>query len=110
MVVVPLVALCHIAVHILEQVRFLRVECGPLDRLPVLYLGASMFNRVGRGLRRSAAVFGQHREADGWVLGVPRPPVESPFRLGGRAPRHCGRVPLRGTFEVRVLQTGVVPG
>ena len=41
-VVAPLVALCQIAVHILEQVRFLRVECGPLDRLPILYLGVGM--------------------------------------------------------------------
>ena len=45
-VVVPLVALCQIAVHILEQVRCLRVECGPPDRLPVLYLGASVFDQV----------------------------------------------------------------
>ena len=57
-VVVPLKALCQIAVHVLEQVRCLRVECGPLDRLPVLYLGASVFDRVGGGLRRGAAVFG----------------------------------------------------
>ena len=41
-VVVPLVALCQVAVHILEQVRFLWVECGPLDRLPVLDLGAAL--------------------------------------------------------------------
>ena len=56
-VVVPLVALCQIAVHILEQVRFLRLEWGPLDRLPVLYLGATVFDRVGGGLPRGAAVF-----------------------------------------------------
>ena len=57
-VVVPLMALCQIAVHVLEQVPRLRVECGPLDRLPVLYLGASVFDRVGGDLRRGAAVFG----------------------------------------------------
>ena len=81
-VVGALVALCQIAVHILEQVRFLRVECGPLNRLPVLYLGASVFDRVGGGLRRGAAVFGQQREGDCRVFGVARSPVESPFRLG----------------------------
>ena len=46
-VVVPFMALCELAVHILEQVRFLWVECGPLDRLPVLDLGAAVFDRVG---------------------------------------------------------------
>ena len=101
-VVAPLVAPCQVAVHILKQVRFLWVESGPLNRLPVLYLGASVFNRVGGGLRRGAAVFGQHREGDGWVLGVPDSPVESLFRLGAGAPRHCGRVPLLGPLEVRV--------
>ena len=101
-VAVPLVALCQVAVHILEQVRFLWVECGPLDRLPVLDLGAAVFNRVGGGLQCGAAVFGQHREGDGWVLSVPRSPVESPFRRGAGPPRHCGRVLLRGPFEVRV--------
>ena len=101
-VVVPLLALCQIAVHILEQVPCLRVECGPLDRLPVLYLGASVFDWVGGGLWRGAAVFGQHREGDGPVLGVPCSPVEPPFRPGAGAPHHCGRVPLRGPFEVPV--------
>ena len=101
-VVVPLMALCQIAVHILEQVHCLRVECGPFDRLPVLYLGASVFDRVGRGLRRGAALFGEQQEGDGQVLCVPRSPVESPFRLGAGAPRHCGCVPLRDPFEVRV--------
>ena len=57
-VVVPLVALCQVAVHIFEQVRFLLVECGPLDRLPVLDLGASVFNRVGRVLWRGTAMCG----------------------------------------------------
>ena len=86
-VVVPLVALCQIALHILEQVRFLRVECGPLDRLPVLYLGASVFNRVGGGLRRGAAVFGQHQEDDGRVLvsHVPRWNLHSALALGPHA-------------------------
>ena len=101
-VVVPLVALCQVAVHILEQVRFLWVRCGPLDRLPVLDLGASVFNRVGRGLRCVTAVFSQHREGAGWVLGVPRSPVESPFRRGAGVPRNCGRVLVCGAFEVRV--------
>ena len=63
-VVVPLVALCQVAVHILEQVRFLWVECGPVYRLPVLELGAAVFNRVGGGLRCGAALFGQHRESE----------------------------------------------
>ena len=86
-VVVPLVALCQIAVHILEQVRFLRVECGPLDCLPVLYLGASVFDRVGGGLRRGAAVFGQHQESDGRVFGVPpsRWNLHSALALGPHA-------------------------
>ena len=101
-VVVPLVALRQVAVHILEQVRFLWVEYGPLDCLPVLDLGASVFNQVGGDLRCGAAVFGHHREGDSWVLGVPRSPVESPFRRGAGARRHCGRVPLRGPSEVRV--------
>ena len=101
-VVVPLVALCEVAVHILEQVRFLWVECDPLDCLPVLDFGAAVFNRVGVGLQCGAAVFGQHQEGDGWVLGVPRSPMESAFRRGAGAPRHCGRVLLRGPFEVRV--------
>ena len=34
-----------------------------------------MFDRVGLGLRRGAAVIGYHREGDGWVLGVPRAPA-----------------------------------
>ena len=95
-------ALCQIAVHILEQVRCLRVECGPLDRLPVLYLGASLFDLVGGGLRRGAAVFGEHREGDGRLLGVPRSPVEPPFGPGAGAPQVCGRVPFPGPFEVHV--------
>ena len=60
-----------------------------------------MFDRVGWGLRRGAVVFGYHREGDGWVLGVPRAPVESLFRLAAGVPRHCGRVTLCGLFEVR---------
>ena len=77
------------------------MECGPLDRLSVLYLGASVFDLVGWGLRRGAAVLGYHREGDGLVLGVPPAPVESPFRLGAGVPRHCGCVTLCGLFEVR---------
>ena len=64
-VVVPFVALREVAVHLLEQVRLLWVECGPFDCLPVLDLGAAVFNRVGGGLRCVAAVFGQHQEGNG---------------------------------------------
>ena len=60
-----------------------------------------MFDRVCWSLRRGAAVLGYHRESDGWVLGVPRAPVKSPFRLGAGVPRHCGRVTLCRLFEVR---------
>ena len=101
-VVVPFVALSEVAVHILEQVRLLWVECGPFDCLPVLDLGAAVFNRVGGGLRCGAAVFGLHREGNGWVLGVPRSPVESPFCRGAGFPRYCRRVLRRGLFEVCV--------
>ena len=90
-VVVPFVALCEVAVHMLEQVRLLWVECGPFDCQSVLDLGAAVFNRVGGGLQ-CGAVFGQHREGNGWVLGVPRSPEESPFRRGAGSPRYCGRV------------------
>ena len=64
-VVFLFVALREIAVHILEQVRLLRVECGPFDCLPVLDMGAVVCNRVGGGLRRSTWRFGQHREVNG---------------------------------------------
>ena len=109
-VAVPLVALCEVAVHILEQVRFWLVECGPFDCLPVLDLGAAVFNRVGGGLRCGAAVFGEHRKDNGWVLGVPRSPVESPF-----TPRRRGPTPLWSCPSLRPLQsvcaaTGDVPG
>ena len=78
------------------------VECGPFDRLPVLDLGAAVFNRVGGGLQCGVAVFVQHREGNGWVLGVPRSLVESPFRRGAGAPRQCGRVLRRGPVKVCV--------
>ena len=89
-VVVPFLALREIAVHILEQVGLLWVECGPFNCLPVLDLGAAVFNWLGGGLRRSTAVFGQQREGNGWVFGVPCSSVESPFRCGVWSPRDCG--------------------
>ena len=95
-------ALCEVAVHILEQVHFLWVECRPFDCMPVPDFGAAVFNRVGGGLRCGASVFGQHWEGNCWVLGVPRSPVESPFRRGAGAPRHCARVFRHGPFEVCV--------
>ena len=101
-VVVPFVALCEVAVHILEQVRLLWVECGTFDCLPVLNLGAAVFNRVGGGLRCGAAMFGQHREGNDWVLGVRSSPAESPFRRGAGSPRYCGRVLRRSPLEVCV--------
>ena len=89
--VVPFVALCEVAVHILGQVRLLWLECGPFDCLPVLDLGAAVFNRVGGGLRCGAAVFGQHREGNRRVFRVPRSPVESQFRRGAGSSCYCGR-------------------
>ena len=109
-VVVPFVSLCEVAVHIFELVRFLWVECGPFNQMPVLDLGAAVFNRVRGGLRCGAAVFGQHREGDGRVLGVPHSPVESPLRCGAGDPRHCGRVLLQVPFEVRVQPPALFRG
>ena len=93
-------AVCEVAVHILERVRLLWVECGPFNCLQVLGLEAAVFNLVGGGLCCGAAVLGQHREGNGWVIGVQHSPVESPFRRGAGAPRHCGCVLCRGPFEV----------
>ena len=76
------------------------VECSPFDCLPVLEVGAVVFNRVGEGLRRGAAVFGQHQEGNGWVFGVPRFLVESPFCCGAGSPRNCGRVLRRDLFQL----------
>ena len=61
-----------------------------------------MFNRVGGGLRCGAAVFGQHLEGNGWVLGVPCFPVVSSFRRGAGSPRYWGRVLRRRPLEVCV--------
>ena len=99
-VVVPFAALREIAVHILEQLHLLWVECGPFDCLRVLDLGAVVFNLLGRGLRCGTAVFVQHREGNGWVFAVPRSPMESPFRCGVPSPRNCGRVLRRSLLEV----------
>ena len=100
-VVVPFVALREIAVHILEQVRLLWGECGPFHCLPVLDPGAAVFNWIGGGLRRGTAVFGQQREGNGWVFGVPPSPVESPFCCGFGCPSECGHVLRQSLFEVR---------
>ena len=99
-VVVPFLAFREIALHILDQVRLLLVECGPFGCLPVLDLGAVLFNRVGGGLRRGTAVFGQHREGNCWVFGVPRSQLESPFRSGVESPSDYGRVLRRSLFEL----------
>ena len=98
-VAVPFVALCEVAVHILEQVRYMWVECGPFNCLPVLDLGGAVFDQEAGGLGCGAAVLGEHREGNGSLLGVPRSLVESPFRPSAGAPRHCGPVLRRGPFE-----------
>ena len=99
-VVVAFMALREIAVHIFEQVRLLWVQFGSFHCLPVLDLGAVVFNWVGGGLQRGTAVFGQHREGNGWMFAVARSPLESAFRCGVGSPRNGGRVLRQTQFEV----------
>ena len=87
-VVVPFVALREMAVHILDPVRLLWLECGPFHCLPVLDLGAAVFNGVGGSLRCGTADFmaSTSKVMAGCLMShVPRWNLQSAVALGPNA-------------------------